>query len=1549
MADAFRGLKIRLGADARPLNSAINSVKSAAQATQKQLNAMNKALKFDPANVSALSQRVDLVGNKAILAARAIRDIRTTMNQASAGTKNLAASTDNVYAAVQKARSEYRGVNGQLQKMHDSVRRIIMEEMQLANPALDVKKAFELADEKVKDMARSFGKTDAEAQKLTNEMKEYLALANKRGLGQVFNTTGDADKLIKKYETLKGQTKALAGALSQLKYAEGLTAAKTQLIAWESELRQASSEAARFRSELHTMAAGDPFGDMARQIQRIDTAIDEASASARKMDTLFKMTPGSIENAKAKLLAEAAVQESLNDKIKAQEAILSGMDSKVKDIANSTRNVYKWVSQLERVWAENDSELVKAKVRLEGIADKMREAAANSGKGSQEVKELANEYKWVNQEVKQLTSRAEALDNELETANGARKYRQVSEDLRVARAEMTATTAKASALRRALDFSKTIRTMGYGLYSTITPAIMIAGRYALQSARDIDSAYRDMRKTVNGTEAQFEGLLDDALKFSTTHFTTAEQMLEIESIGGQLGIAADKLGAFGETVANLDIATNIDAETVSEQLGKMATVLGLNESQYDNFGDALVRLGNNMPVMESDIMTLATRFMGMGKVVGMSADQILGWSAAASATGQKSEAAGSSMQRFISNMETAVVSGGDKLEKWASIARMSGDEFAAAFREDASGAMYSFIEGLGEMQKNGESVNQALMDLGINNVRDKQLLEGLAVQMQNAGDGTSVLAKSLGMAKDAYEGVATRFDDGTIEEAGDAAREAGKKAEGFSGQVQQMINTAQLLSQELAKGALPYVKMLKEMFQQATDALTAMPDGAKSAIVGLLGITAALGPMAVGFGAVGAAVDNVIELWDKALGARTMKAAESAMAGVRTAGGLLAETFPGAAKAAEFLGKKLTAIGPSALKAAPVLAALAAAAVMLGMTFMELREKQEAYTKATKGMSDAVKNVSAAAHDNKSAVEAVSKENWDATGSINALIKSHGELVDSMNDRSNAAKTEIENLGRAESAIDKYLGKTGLTVQQQSELRAAIELLNSEYGTQYQVVDAANGIVADERGVLLTTKDAILEYIEAKKQQIKADQLAASAVEANNALDDSVATLAKAKKEYNDYIRDYGDQMGKDAVDEFGNDIDARATELKTAVDTASAIVASDQEAVDTINDELEMVAEEGKHVSQTLADVAARNTTLQKLFTGDKTGFEAFRSELTQTGLSVEDFKNISATQWGEIVTQWNNGEVSLASILSGMGYNLTSLTDQMRSSFESLGLNFDDFVAQLGGNAEELAAKLQSAGGAAEVFANVTEADIATALEASGGSVDTFIAKLQQIGQQNVKASVEAEGGEEAAAEMGEVVDAAAEADGATATAYAEEEGAEETQEQFENVQETVDETDGDSAAVSVHVNDYATSVIDSIRDNLRSLDGDSATVTVYKQGGDAAGGFYRLHANGGFGFITNGPISLGRDKFGIEHIAGEAGREWIKRHADGTTSIVPIENRRYLKPYAREIAGMIGGAGTTNYYITLDYKAGDDANKIVRDLNRAVRAQNLMGGRR
>ena len=127
------------------------------------------------------------------------------------------------------------------------------------------------------------------------------------------------------------------------------------------------------------------------------------------------------------------------------------------------------------------------------------------------------------------------------------------------------------------------------------------------------------------------------------------------------------------------------------------------------------------------------------------------------------------------------------------------------------------------------------------------------------------------------------------------------------------------------------------------------------------------------------------------------------------------------------------------------------------------------------------------------------------------------------------------------------------------------------------------------------------------------------------------------------------------------------------------------------------------------------------------------------------------------------------------------------------------------------------------------------------------------------------------------------------------------------------------------TIRVDDQASGTLSGILGKMASI-AQGVVAKIVSQ--EAAGGFYKLHASGGF--ITNGPTVLGRDAYGTVHIAGEAGREWIKKHADGTTSILPIENKRYLKPYAEEIAGMIGGSGqVTNYNLYIDgVRINDDA---------------------
>ena len=1543
MADAFRGLTIRLGADSRPLNQAINSIKSSASQAQKQLSAMSKALKFNPTNIAAMGQRLNLMGDKAHLAARSVISIKTAMQQTSAETKELAGSTKNIYNAVQKTRSAYNHVNAELQRIYDSAALVYASELKSKDATLKHADAMKIAVEHVRELRSAYDKAGDEAK----ELNRLITVANSRNLGKMFDTQGEPEKLLAIVKRLRAEHKALAGETSKLKKAEGYKAMETQLIAWRSELKQTAAEAARFRSEFHSLTAAPGVAKQTERIERMDAALEQATASARKMDAVFKKNPSSIEHATQKLRAEAMVQETITDKLEAQRAILRSLDGQVDKQVLETKNIYKWVSQAEDAWARYSQAVTLAEGKVNKLEAEMREAFMVGAKGKRPLETIKADLDKARAKLESLKTKAAAADDELKRANAHRAYRQAADDVRVLESELSQATAKASRLRSVLDFSKTIRTMGYGLYSTITPAIMIAGRYALQSARDIDSAYRDMRKTVNGTEEEFDHLLDSALKFSTTHFTTAEQMLEIESIGGQLGIAATDLEAFGETVANLDIATNIDAETVAEQLGKMGSVLNVTEDQYDNFGDALVRLGNNMPVMESDIMTLSTRFMGMGKVVGMEADEILGWAAAASATGQKAEAAGSAMQRFISKMETAVVGGGDTLEQWASVAGMSAQEFADAFNNDASTAMKAFVDGLGRIQKEGGHVNQVLQDLKINNVRDKQLLEGLAMQAYNAGDGMSLLGYALKLSSDAWNGFATETKDGSIEYAGDAAREAGKKAEGFSGQVQEMINTAQLLSTELAQGALPYIIALKEAFQGLATAFSAMPDSMKTFIVGATGALALVGPLAVGFGAVGAAVDSLMEAFTAATAARTLARAAAGIGPLEKGLAQIATVAPRAASGLETAALVAMDFAPKFLAMVPAVAAAAAVLAFLVTDISKAAKNADNFNKSVSGYSNAIKDSLPGLESSVGGFDGLASAAKHAQVNIDDLAKSQAEAREAIVERNRQAQNEIAELSAAKSTIDKYLNKS-LDPSEAAQFRAAVERVNEACGTNYEVVNAAAGAIRDEKGALLETCDAIDEYINKKRIEIQQQALSADYADAHAAERESYKAMVSQLAVYNDAIEkaQEAEKAGESANADYWNGI---AEEAYGYYQQYYAMHSEAEKGEEAIAKQMEATAEAANGEANSIETIVRANDKWMDSFKaiyGDDawaTSFDGFISALNEVGVKQDQLAEMTPEDIAKVVDAYSRtGDIEAA--LESVGVSVMGLEEKVRTGFEAAGRDFDYYVEQLGGDTEAITRAFDNAGGASAMFANVTEEQIADALVSAEGNVDAFIAKLQEYGQQNVKASVEAEGTEQATAEVDEFGNAVGEVDGETATAYAEEEGAEETTEAFGDVQDQVDETDGDSATVSVHINDYATSVINSIRENLRDLDGDSATVTVNRQGGDAAGGFYRLHANGGF--ITNGPISLGRDKFGIEHIAGEAGREWIKRHADGTTSIVPIENRRYLKPYAREIAGMIGGAGTTNYYITLDYKAGDDANKIFTDFTRMVKMQSRLG---
>jgi hypothetical protein len=71
------------------------------------------------------------------------------------------------------------------------------------------------------------------------------------------------------------------------------------------------------------------------------------------------------------------------------------------------------------------------------------------------------------------------------------------------------------------------------------------------------------------------------------------------------------------------------------------------------------------------------------------------------------------------------------------------------------------------------------------------------------------------------------------------------------------------------------------------------------------------------------------------------------------------------------------------------------------------------------------------------------------------------------------------------------------------------------------------------------------------------------------------------------------------------------------------------------------------------------------------------------------------------------------------------------------------------------------------------------------------------------------------------------------------------------------------------------------------------------------------------------------------------GEAGAEAVMHMRNAGGAVVPLTNARYVRPFARAVASEMGAShgNVFNVNLSLDYKAGDDAQAMARDIAREL----------
>lgn len=261
---------------------------------------------------------------------------------------------------------------------------------------------------------------------------------------------------------------------------------------------------------------------------------------------------------------------------------------------------------------------------------------------------------------------------------------------------------------------------------------------------EFESAFAGVKKTVNASNAELAQMRNNLRGMAKDDIPmTAAELSAIAESAGQLGIHNDNIIGFTETMANMDVATDLGSDEAASEFAKFANITDMAQDRFSNLGSSVVALGNNMATTESATVAMGMRIAAAGKQVNLSEADIMAYSAALSSVGIEEEAGGSVFSKLIANLQMAAETG-EKLTDYASVAGMTGQEFKQAFKEDATIAINAFLSGLNDTERNGKSAIAVLDEMGLTEVRLRDTL-------LRAGNASDLFVDALELSNKAWE------------------------------------------------------------------------------------------------------------------------------------------------------------------------------------------------------------------------------------------------------------------------------------------------------------------------------------------------------------------------------------------------------------------------------------------------------------------------------------------------------------------------------------------------------------------------------------------------------------------------------------------------------------------------------------------------------------------------------------------------------------------------------------------------------------------------------
>ena len=718
---------------------------------------------------------------------------------------------------------------------------------------------------------------------------------------------------------------------------------------------------------------------------------------------------------------------------------------------------------------------------------------------------------------------------------------------------------------------------------------------------------------------------------------------KLADVGGKLtaGITVPLVGATA-AAGTFALKTASAAETTEISF---TTMLGSEEAALSMM-EELADFAAHTPFELSGLQTATRQLLAYGFTAGDVIPMLtaVGDATAALGTGQ---AGIESVTRALGQMQTRGKVSAEEMLQLTEAGIPAWEYLAEAIGTDTAGAMDAVSKGAIDANTGIKALTDGMEnDFGGMMEEQSKTVEGLFSNLSDAIEQPLMKLRE----SDAYE----RFAD-SLEDVVDAA---GPFVESLLPHMEDGLDA---------------VSGVLDAATDAMDSFSSMSEDGQSQLIGMATAAAAAGPALTvagkGMQLLGSATKgagSLIKAGQKAVGTLGDKLLDFATA-PETAGTVLGK-FAGV----------VASIPTPVTVAAGVIGGLAVTALgAMAAEAQEAAEHEALLADATTSASDIMSSAIGSADGLGDAIGGIAT---DAEGTLEALADLNASVAESLGETA----VDSGRLDQYLTVIDELANKSGLTAAEQYRLSEAVDGFNEVTGESYSVVDAANGKIADQNGVLQENTDQLHASADAWKQRAQSEALSNVATkyleaEAEAAYDLSVAqsNLAAAQDDYNATL-----ERMRGTADKTSEEYQGLAAHL----DELNRKMPGLEQEVSDLSAAHETAAQSASDFSNAAAIQSAVFSTL-----GDDA--MEFTTQLGETGVGLETFAGLTDEQLTAIATKWDGTTGSIFAAMSEMQVQIPA------AGWTSM-LGLDYAIGE--GGAKAINTALQVSGMTAQQFAD-------------------------------------------------------------------------------------------------------------------------------------------------------------------------------------------------------------------------------------------------------